>query len=31
VQKVSNRNIAEAIASSLMETLDRRPAQMRAS
>ena len=31
VQKVSNRNIAEAIASSLMETLDRRPAQPRAS
>ena len=31
VQKVSNRNIAEAIASSLMEKLDRRPAQPRAS
>jgi RimK family alpha-L-glutamate ligase len=31
VQKVSNRNIAEAIAWSLMETLDRRPAQPRAS
>jgi RimK family alpha-L-glutamate ligase len=31
VQKVSNRNIAEAIASSLVETLDRRPAQPRAS
>jgi glutathione synthase/RimK-type ligase-like ATP-grasp enzyme len=31
VQKVSNRNIAEAIASSLMEMLDRRPAQPRAS
>ena len=31
VQKVSNRNIAEAIALSLVETLDRRPAQPRAS
>ena len=31
LQKVSNRKIAEAIASSLMETLDRRPAQPRAS
>ncbi len=31
VQKVSNRNIAEAIASALMDELARRPAQPRAS